>query len=147
MTVATPSLETRFARIDGPFLQDQGIVSDNNTSNASHRQELLPTARTRLEATACVVGLFKDWECPTREGQLFPGDLLAIYTDGITEAFNHLEEEFGEDRLIGALQRHRDRSPADVVAAIIDEVRQFSPHEQYDDVTLIVARCKDDVSR
>jgi serine phosphatase RsbU (regulator of sigma subunit) len=100
-----------------------------------------------LEATACVVGLFKDWECPTRERQLFPGDLLAIYTDGITEAFNHREEEFGEDRLIAALQRHRDRTPADIVAAIIDEVQQFSPHEQYDDVTLIVARCKDGVSR
>jgi sigma-B regulation protein RsbU (phosphoserine phosphatase) len=74
---------------------------------------------------------------------LFSGDLFAIYTDGITEAFNHREEEFGEARLIDTLQRSRDRSPHEVVAAVFDGVRQFSPHEQHDDVTLIVARCRE----
>ncbi len=96
----------------------------------------------RLESTAPVVGLFSDWECPTADLQLFSGDLFAIYTDGITEAFNHCDEEFGEERLIDTLKRCRDQSPNDVVAAVFDEVRQFSPHEQRDDVTLIVARCR-----
>jgi sigma-B regulation protein RsbU (phosphoserine phosphatase) len=73
---------------------------------------------------------------------LFSGDLFAIYTDGITEAFNQRDEEFGEERLIDTLQRCRDRSPNDLVAAVFDEVSQFSPHEQRDDVTLIVARCR-----
>ena len=96
----------------------------------------------RLKATAPVVGLFSEWECPTSDVQLSSGDLFAIYTDGITEAFNQRDEEFGEDRLIDTLQRCRDRSPNDVVTAVFDEVRQFSPDEQSDDVTLIVARCR-----
>ena len=96
----------------------------------------------RLTSTAPVVGLFSDWACPTADLQLFSGDLFAIYTDGITEAFNQRDEEFGEERLIDTLQRCRGRSPNDLVAAVLDEVRQFSPHEQRDDVTLIVARCR-----
>lgn len=95
----------------------------------------------RLEAMAPVLGLFTEWECATAERRLLPGDLLAIYTDGITEAFNDRDEEFGEERLIGALRTHGDRRPSDLVAAILDEVRRFSPQEQRDDITLIVARC------
>ena len=97
----------------------------------------------RLASTAPAVGLFGYWECPTAEHQLLPGDMFAIYTDGITESFNDQEEEFGEDRLIDALQRHRKLSPNDVISAIFDEVRLFSPHEQRDDFTLIVAKCRD----
>jgi serine phosphatase RsbU (regulator of sigma subunit) len=96
-----------------------------------------------LDSTAPVVGLFDDWECPTAERQLLPGDTFAIYTDGITESFNDHEEEFGEPRLIEALRRHRALSPTETISAIFNEVRQFSPHEQHDDFTLIVARCRD----
>jgi len=95
-----------------------------------------------LDSTAPVVGLFAEWECPTSEHQLRAGDTFAIYTDGITEAFNDREEEFGEARLIETLRRHRALDPTDIISAVFDEVRQFSPHEQRDDVTLIVARCK-----
>ncbi len=96
----------------------------------------------RLNSTAPVLGLFEDWECPTAELQLSSGDLFAIYTDGITEAFNHRDEEFGEERLIETLRRCRDRSTTDVIAAVLEEVSRFSPHGQRDDVTLIVARCR-----
>lgn len=96
----------------------------------------------RLTSTAPVVGLFSDWACATADVQLFSGDLFAIYTDGVTEAFNHRDEEFGEERLIDTLQRCRDQNPNHLVAAVFDQVRQFSPHEQRDDITLIVARCR-----
>jgi serine phosphatase RsbU (regulator of sigma subunit) len=96
-----------------------------------------------LHSTAPVVGLFAEWECPTEERQLVPGDTFAIYTDGITESFNDRQEEFGERRLIDVLQRHRRSRPNDVIAAVFDEVRRFSPHEQSDDFTLIVATCRD----
>ena len=96
-----------------------------------------------LDSTAPVVGLFAEWECPTAERQLLAGDTFAIYTDGITESFNDRQEEFGERRLIEVLQRHRTLSPTDVIAAVFEEVRRFSPHEQGDDFTLIVAKCKD----
>jgi serine phosphatase RsbU (regulator of sigma subunit) len=96
----------------------------------------------RLDSMAPVLGLFTRWECRTAERRLLPGDLLAIYTDGITEAFNDSDDEFGEERLIDALHRHRDLSPNDLVAAILEEVRRFSPQEQRDDITMIVARCR-----
>jgi len=96
----------------------------------------------RLESTCTVLGLFADWDCAIGESRLFSGDTLALYTDGINETFNDTEEEFGEQRLIEALRRHRDLPPKALLTSIVEDVRQFSPHEQHDDITLIVARCK-----
>ena len=95
----------------------------------------------RLDSTCTVLGLFQEWDCSIRETLLFPGDTLALYTDGVTEAFNDAEEEFGEERLIEALRRHRESSSRAMLTAIVDDVQQFSPQEQHDDITLIVARC------
>lgn len=96
----------------------------------------------RLDSTSTVLGLFKEWDCSISECQLLPGDAMALYTDGITESFNAAEEEFGEQRLCDALRRHRKLSSSDLLAAIVSEVQSFSPAEQYDDMTLIVAKCK-----
>ena len=96
----------------------------------------------RLDSTCPVLGLFKAWDCAIDERALFPGDTLAVYTDGVTEAFNDAEEEYGEKRLIAALRRHRKRESQAMVAAIVDEVREFGAREQYDDITLIVAKCR-----
>jgi serine phosphatase RsbU (regulator of sigma subunit) len=96
----------------------------------------------RLDSMAPVLGLFADWHCRTAEHRLLPGDLLAIYTDGITEAFNDVDDEFGEARLLESLHTHRASSPPEIVAAILDEVRRFSPQDQRDDMTLIVAKCR-----
>jgi serine phosphatase RsbU (regulator of sigma subunit) len=95
-----------------------------------------------LDSTCTVLGLFKDWECSISECHLLSGDTLALYTDGITESFNLAGEEFGEQRLIEALRQHCDLPPQELLAAIVSEVQQFSPEEQYDDITLIVAKCK-----
>ncbi len=94
----------------------------------------------RLMATATVLGLFRQWECAVGECHLGPDDLLALYTDGVTEAFDEAGEEFGEQRLVDALRRYRDRPAESLLACLVDEVRAFSPHEQHDDLTLIVAR-------
>jgi len=96
----------------------------------------------RLDATCTVLGLFKEWDCSIGERQLYRGDLLALYTDGITESFNHALEEYGEQRLVEALRRHRDLPPQSLLASIVGDIREFSPHEQRDDVTLIVAKCR-----
>jgi serine phosphatase RsbU (regulator of sigma subunit) len=96
----------------------------------------------RLNSTCTVLGLFKEWDCSTGERPLRCGDTFALYTDGITEAFNDNGEEFGERRLIDSLQRHCEQSPPDLVASIVDDVKRFSPREQSDDMTLIVAKCR-----
>jgi serine phosphatase RsbU (regulator of sigma subunit) len=95
----------------------------------------------RLDATATVLGLFHDWDCQTGERTLLPGDTIALYTDGITEAFNEADEEFGEERLVAALQNNRNLCCSDLLNAVVNEVRLHSPHEQRDDITMIVARC------
>jgi len=97
----------------------------------------------RLEATCTVLGLFRSWECVVGEWRLEPGDILALYTDGLTESFNADGEEFGEHRLIEALRRGRNLSPQALLASIVEDVRQFSPHEQHDDIALVVARAKE----
>lgn len=95
----------------------------------------------RLDSTCTVIGLFKDWECPIAECQLSAGDVLALYTDGITESFNASGEEFGEHRLIEALQKHAELPAQELLSAVINQVHNFSRQEQYDDITLIVAKC------
>ena len=96
----------------------------------------------RLDTTAAVLGLFEEWDCSIGERRLGPGDLLALYTDGVTESFNEAGEEFGEHRLIEALRRRRGLPSQAMLASIVEDVRTFSPHEQHDDITLIVARCR-----
>ncbi|HKX30465.1 MAG TPA: SpoIIE family protein phosphatase [Blastocatellia bacterium] len=113
-------------------------------ANCGHLSALLLRSDETLEllkSTCTVLGLFRKWNCSIEERRLFPGDLIAFYTDGITESFNETGEEFGEERLIEAMRRHRQLPAPDLLAAIVDEVRQFSAHEQHDDVTLIIARC------
>src|SRR6185369_16734424 len=94
----------------------------------------------QLDSTSTVLGLFKDWDCAIGERNLFAGDTLALYTDGITESFNESEEEYGEERLIEALRKYRKLSSQSLLEAIVDDVQKFSPHEQHDDITLIVAK-------
>jgi serine phosphatase RsbU (regulator of sigma subunit) len=114
-------------------------------ANCGHLPALLlrsDNTLERLESTATVLGLFPEWDCMTEERTLYAGDTLAIYTDGVTEAFNEAGEEFGEERLVDSLRRHGHLSPRDIVSAMVDEVRRFSPQEQSDDITLTVARCR-----
>ena len=65
--------------------------------------------------------------------------MLALYTDGITEAINN-GQEFGEEMLLEKLREHRRLSCDDLVRAVAEDVCNFSPHEQHDDITLIVAK-------
>src|SRR5271170_5508415 len=95
----------------------------------------------RLHSTATVLGLFEEWHSTTVDCHLAPGDVFVLFTDGVTEAFNESDEEFGEDRLIAALQRNSHLPPSEILSATINEIQLFSPHEQNDDITLIVARC------
>lgn len=113
-------------------------------ANCGHLPALLlrgDDSLERLDSNATVLGVFKSWDCTISEIQMCPGDTLALYTDGITESFNSADEEFGEDRLVEALRRHGPLCCKELLSAVVDEVRRFSPSEQHDDVTLIIAKC------
>jgi serine phosphatase RsbU (regulator of sigma subunit) len=96
----------------------------------------------RLDSTATVLGMFAEWDCSLAECQLFPGDVVALYTDGIVESFNAAGEEFGEERVLASLNRHRDRAPEEIVHAILMDAERFRLQDPHDDITLIVAKCR-----
>jgi len=96
----------------------------------------------RLGSTGTLLGLFPKWEFSIAESVLAPGDIFALYTDGVTEANNEKGGEFGEDLLLEKLNEYRDLDCESMAQALAGDVRTFSPKEQHDDITLIVARCK-----
>jgi sigma-B regulation protein RsbU (phosphoserine phosphatase) len=73
--------------------------------------------------------------------RLEPGDLLACFTDGITEPENEFGEMFGEDRLTEVIVKNSERDTAEIIGVVMDSVRQWtgSPELQ-DDMTLLLAR-------
>jgi len=71
------------------------------------------------------------------------GDTIILYTDGITEAINEKEEEYGEERVIELLQKCKDDDAQTIGNRIIDEVKAFQPPgKQFDDMTLIILKVK-----
>src|SRR6185503_826282 len=114
-------------------------------ANCGHNPPILvrPSGEVvRLEATATVLGLFEDWDCTVAELQIAPGDVLIIYTDGISEASEGEEaEEYGEERLVASVRAHQIGGSTQMLDAIVEQVQAFSKGYQADDMTLIVARC------
>jgi len=113
-------------------------------ANCGHLPPLLLRADgqvERLTATTTVLGLFEKWECSVVEVQLAAGDILILYTDGVTEAENAEGEQFGESRLIETMLAQRHLPVPSLLETIVATVQKFSDGEQADDITLVLARC------
>jgi sigma-B regulation protein RsbU (phosphoserine phosphatase) len=95
-----------------------------------------------LNPTSTVIGLFSDWVCTTKTIVLRPNDVLVIYTDGVTEANDVEGNEFGERRLRETVRGKFQGAPAELLTVIQDAVQKFSAGEQFDDLTLVVARAR-----
>jgi sigma-B regulation protein RsbU (phosphoserine phosphatase) len=103
-------------------------------------QDRAPRAQ-RLHSNCTVLGLFETWQCEIAEVELAPGDMLVLYTDGITEATNAAGEEFGESHLLDTLGTHSSLPVGPLLQAVVGAVQQFSSgSEQQDDITLVMAR-------
>jgi serine phosphatase RsbU (regulator of sigma subunit)/pSer/pThr/pTyr-binding forkhead associated (FHA) protein len=112
-------------------------------SNAGHNPPilLLSSGHRRLDKGGLVLGFFETATYEQETIALAPGDTLVAFSDGVTEAFNADEEEFGDDRLIAVVDRRRGDPPQTIVDAIAAEVRAFSGSvAQGDDVTVAVLR-------
>jgi serine phosphatase RsbU (regulator of sigma subunit) len=113
--------------------------------NCGHNYPLLLRADgslERLASTATVLGMFTDWDCTMAETTLRPGDILVMYTDGVSEASNAQGEEFGEKRLLESIRAHKDRPAAELLKAVSTAVQNFSSGIQADDLTLVVSRAR-----
>jgi phosphoserine phosphatase RsbU/P len=111
--------------------------------NAGHLPPIVLTSNgpQALEVTGMVVGLFPNVAYEAKSIELPPGTVLAVFTDGITEAVNRADEEYGEKRLLEALQRSSARTPEDIWESVMSEVHNWqSDLPQHDDITLIVAK-------
>jgi sigma-B regulation protein RsbU (phosphoserine phosphatase) len=96
-----------------------------------------------LDEGGTVIGLFPNISYHETTIQVEPGDILIGYTDGISEAMNMQEEEFGEDRLREIVRRCDSRSASDMITCMLSRVDAFtSEAPQHDDMTVIVVRVK-----
>jgi phosphoserine phosphatase RsbU/P len=113
-------------------------------ANCGHLAGLLLRAQGGVEQlcpTGTVLGLFRQWDGHLGQCQLAPGDTLAFYTDGVSEACNAQGVEFGTRGLIRALRKRKSLDAKATVDAVLADVQKYSAGEQEDDITLIVARC------
>jgi sigma-B regulation protein RsbU (phosphoserine phosphatase) len=116
--------------------------------NAGHNPPILlrngpdGTAQTlRLEADGPVVGLLPLAPYTEQSMSLMPGDVLLLYTDGISEAMTHEDEEWGEERLIAAAEKVKGKSAAEILRAIFNAADAFTAGApQHDDMTLLVLK-------
>ncbi|MDD4300354.1 MAG: SpoIIE family protein phosphatase [Methanomicrobium sp.] len=96
---------------------------------------------SELESTGIAMGAVEDAEYGAKECPLQAGDIMVLYTDGITEAMNEKEEMYGEERLSSAIKKLAGMPAKDILQGILDDVRAFSGNTpQYDDITLMVIR-------
>ncbi len=112
-------------------------------SNGGHNPPILLRGGEviRLETGGPVVGLFPRSSYEQDAIVLQAGDLLIFYTDGMSEAENTAEEEWGEDALISAARGCARQTPIEMIASIMNAADAFaSGAPQHDDMTLVVAR-------
>ncbi len=113
-------------------------------SNAGHeRPYMISTGgeRSALDAGGLVLGVMPGVTYPEASVDLGPGELFLLYSDGITEAMNEREEEFGLERLLEVVTEHHDEESADVLQAILAAVDAHAGKAPVsDDRTIVVVR-------
>lgn len=126
-----------FAEIDPATRELQYI-------GAGHNAPILRRASgavERLEAGSLPLGIEAGtrYECGTTT--LSPGDLLVTFTDGVIEAFNSVEEDYGEPRLLEVLKNAPQESAQATLKRVMANVEAFvGPTRQHDDITCLVLR-------
>ncbi len=94
-----------------------------------------------LETSGLVLGCLEDFRYSEGAIDLAKGDLLLIYSDGITESFNVNEEEYGEEKLSGLLREQCGKRASEIIETIVASVRAHAAAApQSDDITLLVIR-------
>lgn len=102
----------------------------------------------RLNNDGALLGVFPDWKYEVSSAELNPGDILLLFTDGITEATGAGGEEFGEERLISGVSRSsRKRNPEELPMELLGHVRDFCGSRMSDDATLIVVAASEETNR
>jgi sigma-B regulation protein RsbU (phosphoserine phosphatase) len=137
-TLIRRAIESRFATVVFGVLSPDGTLS---YCNAGHNPPVLLQrgSTRRLESGGLILGLFPQASYDEETIALAPGDTLVVYSDGVTEAMNTGGEEYGEDRLLGCLDR--SIRPVNQLEQVLASVKAFAASAvQNDDVTTLVLR-------
>ncbi|MGH9582458.1 MAG: PP2C family protein-serine/threonine phosphatase, partial [Bryobacteraceae bacterium] len=112
--------------------------------NAGHNWPVLRRASgaiERLQIGGLPLGVLRDARYECGQAWLAPGDLLLVFTDGLVEAENNREEQYGEPRMLATLNRHSDGSAAEIIQGLMTSADGFAgAAPQHDDVTCLVLR-------
>lgn len=133
-------IESRFVTLMVGVVSEDGCLT---YTNAGHNPPFVvgPSGVRRLEDGGPVVGLLEFAPFSQASVQLQPGDMVVVFSDGVSEALNAAEEEFGDDRVLAALTASGGGTAQDVVTAMFEAVRQFTAGTaQGDDITAMVIR-------
>ncbi len=114
-------------------------------TNAGHNPALVYDPDTdgfeSIRSNAKPPGIFPEQDYVSRTYRLKPGQILTLYSDGVTEAINPQEEEFGLDRLQAVIRSNAKKPAETIVSAVLDGVKDFADKNgRFDDMTLIVIK-------
>jgi phosphoserine phosphatase RsbU/P len=114
-------------------------------ANCGHNNPILLRAGSKqtemLETTGQLLGPFPDEKFRTENFLMKPGDVLLLYTDGVSDAVNEQGTFYGEQRLTGKLIEHREASAKDITRYILDDVQKFnSLGAESDDKTVVTIK-------
>ncbi|MDD5460372.1 MAG: SpoIIE family protein phosphatase [Methylococcales bacterium] len=127
------------------YMKYNPVTRELSYANAGHnRPLLLPVGETvcrELDTEGIIFGVTKEIEFEEKSLVLRQGDLVLLYTDGITEAQNPEGEFFGADRLARLFANRRSNSPQEIINKIVRELQAFaSTHSFADDVSMVVLK-------
>jgi sigma-B regulation protein RsbU (phosphoserine phosphatase) len=115
--------------------------------NAGHNPPLLVRSNGEihwLQPTGAAIGLAESFNFKAETLILSPGDILVLYTDGVTEAMNSAREEFGENRLAELVRKKAGLSPQDLIKELRLSLREFIGGRNLgDDVTIVMSKIID----
>src|SRR6185295_1058735 len=120
------------------------VSGDIAFANAGHNPPILVRAdgtAEMLEGGGPVLGILPIAPYSEMHAHLDHGDMLVLYSDGVTEANNPNYDEFGEDQLMDVLKKHRTQPATAIVDAVTKALADFAAGApQADDITLVVAK-------
>ena len=112
--------------------------------NAGHNEPFLFSKDnnvTKLSVGGLVAGIMPSYAFNETSIPILPGELLILFSDGVTEAMNINEEEFNEDRLREVILNNRNESPENLIDIIFKEVKKFCGNTpQMDDITIVIIK-------
>jgi sigma-B regulation protein RsbU (phosphoserine phosphatase) len=123
-----------YAQLQGPTRRLAYVNAGHNAPFVVHADG----THERLREGGAVLGVFERQTYELGSAQLSAGDRVVLFTDGVTEACNAVDEEFGEARLLQLLTNHRASTADALQMKILEIVAEFSGHHWQDDATLLV---------